>query len=300
MKKINNLAVIVWNGRDRSIRLRIIGVVLMIWVFLPMQITAAPPQTINYQGYLTDNLGVAKNGTFAMVFSIYNVSTAGVALWTETQATVTVANGLYSVVLGSVTPINLPFDVPYFLGIKVSTDAEMTPRTTLASVPYAFNAASTPPGMISAYGGATAPTGYLLCQGQAVSRTTYAALFAVIGTTFGAGDGTTTFNLPDLRGIFARGAGTNGTLLKANGGTMTGGSVGLLANDKMQGHWHTGKNGFLNAGTAGTLYEINNAYTINGGNIGITSPITDGTNGTPRTGDETAPASLSVNYIIKY
>ena len=57
-----------------------------------------------------------------------------------------------------------------------------------------------PVGMVSPYAGATAPTGWLLSDGSAVSRTTYAALFAVVGETYGAGDGTTTFNLPDLSG----------------------------------------------------------------------------------------------------
>jgi len=55
-------------------------------------------------------------------------------------------------------------------------------------------------GMLMPYAGATAPTGWLLCYGQAVDRTTYADLFAVVGTTYGAGDGSTTFDLPDLRG----------------------------------------------------------------------------------------------------
>jgi microcystin-dependent protein len=55
-------------------------------------------------------------------------------------------------------------------------------------------------GMVLPYGGDTAPTGWLLCYGQAVSRTTYADLFAIIGVKFGAGDGTNTFNVPDLRG----------------------------------------------------------------------------------------------------
>ena len=63
-------------------------------------------------------------------------------------------------------------------------------------------------GMIFAYAGASAPTGFLLCDGSAVSRTTYAGLFSLIGTTYGAGDGSTTFNVPDLRGRFAIGAGT--------------------------------------------------------------------------------------------
>jgi len=60
-------------------------------------------------------------------------------------------------------------------------------------------------GTIKAYGGTTPPAGYLECNGQAVSRTTYAALLSVIGTTWGPGDGSTTFNVPDLRGEFLRG-----------------------------------------------------------------------------------------------
>jgi microcystin-dependent protein len=54
--------------------------------------------------------------------------------------------------------------------------------------------------MLMPYAGSSAPTGWLLCYGQAISRTTYSALYAVVGTTYGAGDGATTFNLPDLRG----------------------------------------------------------------------------------------------------
>ncbi len=60
-------------------------------------------------------------------------------------------------------------------------------------------------GIVLPFAGATAPTGWLLCQGQTVSRTTYAALFAAIGTAFGVGDGSTTFGLPDMRGEFPRG-----------------------------------------------------------------------------------------------
>lgn len=66
-------------------------------------------------------------------------------------------------------------------------------------------------GAIEAYGGATAPLGTLLCNGQAVSRSTYADLFAVIGTTFGPGNGSTTFNVPDLRGRFPLGKADSGT-----------------------------------------------------------------------------------------
>ena len=60
----------------------------------------------------------------------------------------------------------------------------------------------TPAGVITQYGGSTAPTGWLLCQGQAISRTNalYTRLFTAISTTYGAGDGTTTFNVPNLQG----------------------------------------------------------------------------------------------------
>ena len=62
-----------------------------------------------------------------------------------------------------------------------------------------------PPGMVLPFAGAAAPEGFLLCDGSAVSRTTYGDLFAAIGTAYGAGDGSTTFNLPDLRGRVAAG-----------------------------------------------------------------------------------------------
>jgi len=106
------------------------------------------PPKINFQGYLTDSGGTPVDGTVSMVLSIYNASTGGTPLWTETQ-NVKVNNGTYSVNLGDANPIMLPFDTPYFLGVKVGADAEMTPRTPLTSVGYAFRAKvadSGPPG----------------------------------------------------------------------------------------------------------------------------------------------------------
>ena len=76
------------------------------------------------------------------------------------------------------------------------------------------------PGLVFAFAGSVAPTGTLLCDGSAVSRTTYAALFAAIGTTWGVGDGSTTFNLPDLRGRAPIGAGQgSGLTNRTLGGT---------------------------------------------------------------------------------
>ena len=77
-----------------------------------------------------------------------------------------------------------------------------------------------PIGTILPFGGSTAPNGFFLCQGQAISRTEYKELFAVIGTSFGSGNGSTTFNIPDLRGEFLRGAGTNSHTGEGNGGAV--------------------------------------------------------------------------------
>lgn len=85
----------------------------------------------------------------------------------------------------------------------ITTDHVPPVYANLAAVQASISQAvsiAMPTGAIIPYAGATAPTDFLFCFGQAVSRTTYAALFTVISTTYGAGDGSTTFNLPDLRG----------------------------------------------------------------------------------------------------
>jgi microcystin-dependent protein len=91
-----------------------------------------------------------------------------------------------------------------------------------------------PPGTIIDFAGGTAPTGYLLCNGQAVSRTQLSRLFAAIGTTWGAGDGSTTFNLPDLRGraTFGRDnmGGAAANLITVAGGNIDGTVLGNFGN----------------------------------------------------------------------
>ena len=109
-------------------------------VILPCIGQAQIPQKINYQGYLTSAAGVPVNGTVAMVFSFYTAPTGGSPIWNETQ-NVTVHNGVYNVNLGEVAPISLPFAIPYYLGVAVGTDPEMTPRIPFTSVGYAFHAA---------------------------------------------------------------------------------------------------------------------------------------------------------------
>lgn len=101
----------------------------------------------------------------------------------------------------------------------------------------------TPTGSIVQYGGNAAPTGWMLCNGAPISRTTYAALFAVIGTTYGVGDGSTTFNLPNFGGRVPAGLkGTAGEPFLSNG--ETGGSRTSTASHThdLQNHTHALKN----------------------------------------------------------
>lgn len=86
-----------------------------------------------------------------------------------------------------------------------TNDTDAITSAKLKAFMDAIGAQLTPPGAVQAFARPTAPAGWLKCNGGAVSRTTYNKLFAAIGTTFGAGDGSTTFNLPDMRGEFIRG-----------------------------------------------------------------------------------------------
>jgi len=103
-----------------------------------------------------------------------------------------------------------------------------------------------PTGAVIVVATAAAPTGFLLCQGQAISRTTYAALFAKIGTTFGPGNGTTTFNLPDLRGSTVAGTDAGAGRLTSNNalGARGGEEKHILTIGELAAHFHN-----LNANT---------------------------------------------------
>ena len=115
-----------------------------------------------------------------------------------------------------------------------------------------------PVGVLMPYAGTAAPSGWLLCGGQLVSRTTYSALFAIVGTTYGAGDGSTTFAVPDLRGRVAAGkdnmGGTTANRLTAAGSGITGTSLGAaggsethqLTEEEMPLHGHPWRSAYTN------------------------------------------------------
>ena len=149
----------------------------------------------------------------------------------------------------------------------------------------------------------SAPVGYLLCDGSAISRTAYADLFSAIGTTYGNGDNSTTFNLPDLRGAVPRGSGTSSGYIQNV--TVT---LGVKANDSMQGHRHfagysDGSNNLslagMMVGDGASIYgDAVNNWSTRGGFVN--DPRDDGINGGPRTTNETRMKNIGVNFFIKF
>mgnify|MGYP001397516757 CR=1 FL=1 len=118
---------------------RLVTVIMLLALAVGAPLYAAIPSTMSYQGVLTDNGGnLVADGNYNFVFSIYSTPVAGAVLWTETQNTIPLTRGGFNVILGSVTPLNLAFDVQYYLGISVNGGPELSPRVTLASSPYAL------------------------------------------------------------------------------------------------------------------------------------------------------------------
>jgi hypothetical protein len=113
--------------------------VLMFSVFIN-QIQAAPPTTLDYQGFLTNSSGAPIDGPVTIDFRLYNVELGGISLWSEPHA-VTVNQGVFSVELGATVPFPLGlFEQPLWLELEVGTDGAMQPRRPITSTGYAFKA----------------------------------------------------------------------------------------------------------------------------------------------------------------
>ena len=163
-------------------------------------------------------------------------------------------------------------------------------RLVHTAKPYPFdNTTAAPTGVVQAFAGSTTPQGWLLCDGSAVSRTDYAALYAVIGTTYGAGDGSTTFNLPDLVDKFVEGSATAGTVKSAGLPNITG-SIWITAgrnsseNGAIKYTANVGGGGGNDSGTGhGDLnFDASRSNSIYGNSTTV------------------QPPALTMRYIIKY
>lgn len=149
-----------------------------------------------------------------------------------------------------------------------------TARATLGAAPLS---GAVPTGTVIHVTASSAPAGYLKANGAAIPRTTYAQLFAAIGTTFGVGNGSTTFNLPDLRGEFIR-------CFDDGRGIDSGRGVGTAQGDDIKSHAHTG-------GSTTSSFQ-NAAGGYNGGQVGVNTGATGGA--------ETRPRNIALLACIKY
>ena len=157
-----------------------------------------------------------------------------------------------------------------------------------------------PIGVVQAFAGSTTPQGWLLCDGSAISRTDYANLFAVIGTSYGAGDGSTTFNLPNLVDKFIEGSATAGTEKSAGLPNITGSFTirGLDTNG-------TARQIVDGASTAFSLSSAISGMVsagVNGENDGSRTVNFSATNSNAIYGNSATvqPPAVTMRYIIKY
>lgn len=135
----------------------------------------------------------------------------------------------------------------------------------------------------------TAPTGYLECNGAAISRTTYANLFSVIGVQWGSGDGSTTFNLPDTRGYFIRGW--------SHGSSIDSGrAFASTQQDAFQGHDHATNNVYLDV--TDHLFSSGEVDDYHSGTVGAPTDLAG--YGTVRFDTETRPINIAMMFVIKY
>ena len=159
-------------------------------------------------------------------------------------------------------------------------------------------------GTLAFFGASTAPTGWIKANGAAVSRTSYANLFAAIGTTFGSGDGSTTFNVPDMRGEFPRG-------LDDGRGVDSGRGIGTAQSAAFESHSHTNQTTtHTGGGDLGPYpFAMNSGYPNNGiGTMSHVISVNEGQRKIPygqfninnTGGSETRPRNLAFLACIKF
>ncbi len=121
---------------------KILGIGLLSCAAFSNAAFAQVPRLIRYQGFLKDSQSVPLQGSYTLTFRLYTAVTGGAATWTEAQTSVPIDSGSFNVLLGSVIPLDaVDWSIPLWLSIQVNTDAELSPRQQITSVPLALRAA---------------------------------------------------------------------------------------------------------------------------------------------------------------
>lgn len=174
---------------------------------------------------------------------------------------------------------------------NISSSGTVTASSFIGSGASLTGIVGIPSGAVMPFAMNSAPTGWLAANGSAVSRTTYATLFAAIGVTYGTGDGSTTFTLPDLRGYFVRGAGTNSDATAS-------GTFGAKQANSIVDHTHNDSTYSFTGGAVVTnayqVYSSGNALT----SVTGTSPAR-AVNAPNNGGTETRPNNIAMLYCVK-
>ncbi|MFC1680279.1 tail fiber domain-containing protein [Pseudomonadota bacterium] len=132
----------------------VLSVLALLCVLVVPSVQAEVPTKMSYTGRLTDDTGAPLSGSYDITFRLYTVETLGTAVWTEPRIGVSVSGGVFTVELGSVTPLDpADFAEPLYLGVTVGTDDEMSPRLAVSSAGYAFKPSSYAKVAIVAKGG---------------------------------------------------------------------------------------------------------------------------------------------------
>lgn len=282
----------------------------------------------NYQAVVRNADGVLlSNSEVTLRISLYPGQLAASPTWIETHKVHTDISGSFGITVGhgtrdaasvanSYADINFAA-VYYWMKIEIleGNNYREVSYTQLPSSPYAevaHNATLTfPAGMIIPFAGPAEniPDGWMLCDGSPISRSEYANLYKAIGVCWGTGDGATTFNLPDLRGMFLRGvSGDSGNdedadsrvLLKDNGGN-TGNNVGSYQGDAIRNITGvaTGAPCEGYAGEPSGAFYRAGSGTVRGHDYTVPSVGFDASRVVP-VGSDNRPKNVYVTYIIKY
>ncbi|NVO09602.1 MAG: tail fiber protein [Bacteroidales bacterium] len=289
---------------------------LLLIAFIVVSTINTYAQTFKYQAIIRDNNGsILTNKNVGLRVSILQGTTPTVVYKEEYNKTsdqfgiINLEIGTGSVLSGNFLTIDwsktnnqLQLDID----LNGGTTYTLLGTSPILSVPvanYATKAggATFPAGLIMPFGGAVdkIPSGWLLCDGSEISRTQYVDLFNTISVNWGAGNLTTTFNLPDLRGQFLRGMdGTanvdpdkTGRTAKYSGGSI-GNNVGSFQSNEIISHSHTVSGTFWSRSGNGQYDWTASSSSINK----YDTPVNINNFG----GSETRPNNVYVNYIIKY